>query len=73
VGALLVASSLVFVTCRMDKVVAPPVAGVLVPSSFSVADSAPVASTALRVAKVALGISQPGSLAWRAERARNSP
>ena len=72
VGALLIAISVLFPTCRVDNVVAPPVSGLLVPSSSSVADSAPLSSAAIRISKISLGMSQPGTLGWRAERARNS-
>ena len=69
---LAVVSSILVATCRVDKLVSPPVEGELVPSRTAISDSAPRASTSLRTTPIALGTSRPGRLSWRADRARNS-
>src|SRR4029077_7055889 len=66
------AATLLVSQCKIDKLIGPPGSGVLTLAPLSLADSAPLGSTAARPQRLVVGNGATGRITWTAATAHNS-
>src|SRR6185437_6945952 len=67
-----VAAALLITQCKVDKLIGPPTGGVLTLSPLTLADSAPLGSTAPRPQRLVVSNGATGRITWTAATAHNS-